>query len=90
MHFERSDSPSWKMVVANFGRPAVGGPINDWRQARMGADFPEQNVKLRRDSAADVVSSFGIPGSVYTQVRRAQVSERAGDSGELPLNRGEP
>ena len=59
----------------NFGRQAQGGPSRDWQTSRFGADFPEGNVKLRRDAAADVVSSFGIPGGLFLNTEGAAVRE---------------
>ena len=49
----------------NFGRQAQGGNQVDWRASRLGSNFPEGNVALRRDVSSDVISAFGVPHALY-------------------------
>ena len=62
-------------VVTTDGPTPQGGNSADWRIQRVGAAFPDGNVTLRRDAAADVVSSFGIPASLYSGSEGASVRE---------------
>ena len=58
----------------NFQRGA--GPSREWTLERIGATFPESNVKIRKDVGADVVSAFGIPSSLYAGSEGASVRGR--------------
>ncbi len=51
--------------AAGHGQGRAAAPASDWRLKRLGAEFPEGNVNLRRQVGADVVSSMGIPPAMY-------------------------
>ena len=78
----RADLGSLKGGVAlvengggNFGRQQQGGQSADWRPIRFGAAFPEGNVTIRRDVAADVIAAFGVPASLYNGSEGANTRE---------------
>ena len=67
-------------VVENSGgnyprQTTQGGNSADFRTVRVGAEFPDSNIALRRDVASDVVSSFGIPSALYNGSEGSQVRE---------------
>ena len=59
----------------NFPRQSQGGPSQDWRGIRFGMNYPEGNAQLRREAAADVVASFGIPASLYSGSEGSSIRE---------------
>ena len=48
-----------------FGQGRQNSPLADWKPQRLGADFPQFNVELRRDAASDVLAALGVPSRPY-------------------------
>ena len=61
--------------AAGQGQGRAAAPQSDWRLQRMGAEFPEGNVNLRRQVGADVVAAMGIPAALYVGADGATVRE---------------
>ena len=62
-------------MSAGQGQGRNAAPASDWRLQRIGAEFPEGNVNLRRQVGADVVSAMGIPAALYVGADGATVRE---------------
>ena len=61
--------------TAGHGQGRAAAPPSDWRLQRLGAEFPEGNVNLRRQVGADVVAAMGIPSALYVGADGATVRE---------------
>ena len=57
------------------GQGRANAPINDWTPKRFGATFPQHNVELRRDVAANVCSALQIPPVLYAGGDGGQMRE---------------
>ena len=58
-----------KVVETTSGGMGSGrsnAPLNDWKPQRLGADFPQSNVELRRDAASDVLAALGVPSALMS------------------------
>ena len=60
---------------AGMGQGRAAAPQADWRLQRLGAEFPEGNVNLRRQVGADVCAAMGIPAALYVGADGATVRE---------------
>ena len=61
--------------AAGHGQGRAAAPASDWRLQRLGAEFPEGNVSLRRQVGADVVAAMGVPAALYTGADGGTVRE---------------
>ena len=62
-------------TASGHGQGRQAAPQADWRLQRLGAEFPEGNVALRRNVGADVCSALGIPAALYLGADGATVRE---------------
>jgi len=60
---------------AGMGQGRAAAPQTDWQPRRLGAEFPEGNVNLRRQAGADVCAAMGIPAALYVGADGATVRE---------------
>lgn len=61
--------------TAGHGQGRQAAPSSDWRLQRLGAEFPEGNINLRRQAGADVVAALGIPAPLFVAADGATVRE---------------
>ena len=52
-------------VAAGWGEGRMSAPHTDWKPNRLGPNPPESLVRLRRDSFESVLSSCGVPPSLF-------------------------
>ena len=60
---------------AGHGQGRTAAPQADWRLQRLGAEFPEGNVNLRRQVGGDVCAAMGVPASLYVGADGGTVRE---------------
>ena len=60
---------------AGMGQGRNAAPQLDWKQQRIGAEFPEGNIGMRREVGANVVSAMGIPAPLYVGADGATIRE---------------
>ena len=62
-------------TAAGHGQGRAAAPQADWRLQRLGAEFPEGNVNLRRQVGGDVCAAMGVPAALYLGADGATVRE---------------
>ena len=62
----RGDIALTETTSQNFGAGTQGAPLTDWLPRRFGASIPEQNIKVRSEAAADVLTAMGVPRPLWT------------------------
>ena len=58
-----------KVVETTSGGYGAGrgqAPLADWKTQRLGADFPQFNVELRKDAGNDVLAALGVPSALMS------------------------
>ncbi|MDE2843942.1 MAG: phage portal protein [Chloroflexota bacterium] len=58
-----------------MGQGRTAAPQLDWKPQRLGAEFPEGNINMRREAGANIVSALGIPAPLYVGADGATIRE---------------
>ena len=48
------------------GQGRANAPVMDWKPQRLGADFPQPNVELRKQAGMDVLAALGVPSALMS------------------------
>ena len=48
------------------GQGRANAPQRDWMPSRLGADFPQYNVELRKQASMDVLAALGVPSALLS------------------------